>query len=61
MQFANDINSWNVRYYSIREYKEIFISIFNNFSFKNHSFLGIGVLKEDLKYVSNKNKIIVLV
>lgn len=61
MQFANDINSWNVRYYSIREYKEIFISIFHNFSFKNHSFLGIGVLKEDLKYVSNKNKIIVLV
>jgi uncharacterized protein YbaR (Trm112 family) len=32
-----------------------------NFSFKNHSFLGIGVLKEDLYYVSNKNKIIVLV
>jgi ubiquinone/menaquinone biosynthesis C-methylase UbiE/uncharacterized protein YbaR (Trm112 family) len=61
MQFANDINSWNVRYYSIKEYKKIFKTIFNNFSFKNHSFLGIGILKEDLFYVSLKNKIIVLI
>jgi len=61
MKFANDINAWNVRYYTISEYRGIFQSIFKNFSFKNHSFLGIGVLKEDLYYVSNKNKIIVLV
>ena len=61
MQFANDINSWNVRYYSIKEYKETFKSIFNNFSFKNHSFLGIGILKEDFNYVSIKNKIVVIV
>lgn len=59
MKFAEDINSWNVRYYSIKHYKEIFYSIFGNFSFQNHSFLGIGVLKEDLLYVSLKNKIIV--
>ena len=32
----------------------------DNFSYKNHSFLGIGVLKEDLKYVSLRNKILCL-
>ncbi len=53
----NDYNSWCVRYYTVAEYKEIFQDIFDNFSFSTHSFLGIGVLKEDLKYVSLKNKI----
>lgn len=52
----NPLN-WNVRYYTIPEYKAIFGHFFDNFSFKNHSFLGIGVLPEDLKYVSFKNKI----
>lgn len=59
MKFADDLNSWNVRYYTIKQYKDIFFSIFNNFNFQNHSFLGIGVLKEDLLYVSFKNKFIV--
>ena len=55
---ADDINSWDVRYYTIGEYKEIFKKHFSDFKFRNHSFLGIGVLKEDLKYVSFKNKIL---
>lgn len=54
----NDFNSWVVRYYSISEYQEIFESYLSNFSYDVHSFLGIGVLKEDLKYVSLKNKIL---
>lgn len=57
----DDYNSWDVRYYSIDEYKVIFESIFGNFSYRNHSFLGIGILPSDLKYVSAKNKIIVAV
>lgn len=56
----DDYNSWCVRYYSPNEYKEIFDLYLDNFSYKNHSFLGIGVLKEDLKYVSLKNKILCL-
>ncbi len=55
---ADDYNSWVVRYYAIKEYKEIFQNIFDNFSFSVHSFLGIGVLKEDLFYVSWKNKLL---
>jgi uncharacterized protein YbaR (Trm112 family) len=56
----NDYNSWDVRYYSIKEYKSIFKNIFNNFSFKNHSVLGIGILPNDLNYVIGlKNKLIV--
>lgn len=55
---AGNYNSWVVRYYSVKEYKEIFLEIFNNFYFTVHSALGIGVLKEDLKYVSFKNKIL---
>ncbi len=47
----DDYNSWCVRYYSIGEYKKYFLRVFNNFSFKNHSFLGIGILSTDLKYV----------
>lgn len=53
----DDYNSWDVRYYTIAEYKEIFEKYLHNFSFTNHSFLGIGILPEDIKYVSNKNKI----
>lgn len=52
------MNSWHVRYYSIEQYKLKFEEVFGNFSYDVHSFLGIGVLKEDLKYVSFKNKIL---
>ena len=48
--YKDDYNSWCVRYYSIDEYKKMFERIFSNFSFKNHSFLGIGILPNDLKY-----------
>ncbi len=54
----DDYNSWCVRYYTPEEYKDIFNKHLNNFSYTNHSFLGIGVLKEDLKYVSFKNKLL---
>ncbi len=54
----DDYNSWSVRYYTITEYREIFKKIFGNFSYKNHSLVGIGILPEDLKYVSFKNKIL---
>lgn len=55
---ADDYNSWAVRYYSIDDYKDFFFKEFNNFTYSVHSFLGIGVLKEDLLYVSAKNKIL---
>jgi len=56
-KFRDNYNSWHVRYYSIKEYKDIFKEKFKNFSFKNHSFLGIGVLPGDLKYIKGfKNK-----
>ncbi len=56
-KYRDNYNSWHVRYYSIKEYKDLFKSIFSNFSFKNHSFLGIGVLPGDLNYVKGfKNK-----
>lgn len=55
---VDHINSWHVRYYSIEEYKAKLEQVFGNFSFDVHSFLGIGVLKEDLNYVSFKNKIL---
>lgn len=55
---ANDYISWSVRYYTVEEYRNFFLNVFDNFSFENHSFLGIGVLPEDMKYVSTKNKII---
>ena len=55
---ANDYNSWEVRYYTPSEYEQIFKSVFGNFRYSVHSMLGIGVLKEDLQYVSVKNKIL---
>ncbi len=49
-----------MRYYSIADYKSSFLKVFNDFSFRNHSFLGIGVLPGDSKYVVGlKNKLIV--
>jgi SAM-dependent methyltransferase/uncharacterized protein YbaR (Trm112 family) len=57
----NDINSWAVRYYTPEEYRSIFASYMDKIDLYNHSFLGIGILKEDLKYVSFKNKIICLI
>jgi hypothetical protein len=58
---AEDINSWDVRYYSVAQYRELFLKYFGNFRYRNHSFIGIGVLREDLKYVSFKNKLLCLV
>lgn len=53
----NDNLSWGVRYYSIEDYKKMFLSIFGNFQYAVHSAIGIGILPEDLKYVSLKNKV----
>ncbi|MEM7102359.1 MAG: methyltransferase domain-containing protein [Bacteroidota bacterium] len=53
-------DSWCVRYYSPKEYRSFFDKIFGNYRDEIHSFLGIGVLKEDLKYLSGKNKLQVL-
>lgn len=55
---SDDYDSWDVRYYSIDDYRNYFLKIFNDFNYTVHSFLGLGVLKEDLKYVSIKNKIL---
>ena len=53
-----EFNSWCVRYYTLEEYEQMFQTALNNPSFSNHSVLGIGVLKEDLRYVSWRNKIL---
>jgi SAM-dependent methyltransferase len=53
----DDYNSWSVRYYTIEEYQSIFNRYLDHFSYRTHSFLGLGVLKDDLKYVTVKNKL----
>jgi ubiquinone/menaquinone biosynthesis C-methylase UbiE/uncharacterized protein YbaR (Trm112 family) len=54
---ARDYNSWDVRYYTPAQYKEIFSRYFDNFRYFNHSVLGIGVLPGDAKYAHGlKNK-----
>lgn len=55
---AGDYQSWEVRYYTPGEYNRFFTGIFGNVKSSVHSMLGIGVLKEDLRYVSLKNKIL---
>ncbi len=61
MKTAGDYNSWDVRYYTPGEYKEIFSRYFNNFHYFNHSALGIGVLPGDYKYALGlKNKMGIL-
>lgn len=57
-QNIDDYNSWDVRYYTISEYQNILSKYLSSIKFTNHSFLGIGILPEDIKYVSTKNKII---
>jgi SAM-dependent methyltransferase len=44
-----------VRYYTIKEYYQM-MKIFSTVRVKMHSLLGIGVLPEDLKYVTWKKK-----
>lgn len=60
-KYKDDYNSWCVRYYTPEEYRTIIEKYLDNFTYQNHSFLGIGILKEDLKYVSFKNKLIALI
>lgn len=55
---ADDYQSWEVRYYTPAEYRRFFMDIFGNVKFSVHSLFGIGVLKEDLRYVSLKNKLL---
>jgi SAM-dependent methyltransferase/uncharacterized protein YbaR (Trm112 family) len=55
-----DFDSWDVRYYTPAEYREIFSSFFDNFAFYNHSALGIGILPGDIKYAKGlKNKMMI--
>jgi uncharacterized protein YbaR (Trm112 family) len=56
----DDFNSWDVRYYSIQEYKNIINASLSNFTYENHSFLGIGILKEDLIYLKGKKYLLTL-
>ncbi len=55
--YWDDFNHWCVRYYSLDEYRQLFMDAFKNFDYSIHSILGIGVLKDDLKYVSFKNRL----
>jgi SAM-dependent methyltransferase/uncharacterized protein YbaR (Trm112 family) len=58
---VNDYDSWDVRYYTTREYRAIFGRFFDNFQYYNHSSLGIGILPGDIKYVNGfKNKTVVM-
>jgi ubiquinone/menaquinone biosynthesis C-methylase UbiE/uncharacterized protein YbaR (Trm112 family) len=54
----DDLNSWCVRYYTPEAYKAVLEKYLEGATYHVHSFLGIGVLKEDLKYVSPKNKML---
>ena len=54
----DDYNSWVVRYYTIEEYQQIFKTYLQDFTYTTHSFLGLGVLREDLKYVTARKKIL---
>lgn len=56
----DNYNSWSVRYYTPKEYLEILGRYFDDTSYYNHSFIGIGILKEDMQYVSMKNKLVVM-
>lgn len=59
-RYADDYNSWCVRYYSIREYRRLFTDVFGHFGFTNHSFLGIGILPNDLRYVKRlRNRMVI--
>ncbi|MBD0287532.1 MAG: methyltransferase domain-containing protein [Bacteroidota bacterium] len=54
----DDYNAWSVRYYSIKEYRKFFYDTFKNFYFRNHSFLGIGILPNDLQFAKGlKNRL----
>ena len=55
-----DFNSWDVRYYTPSAYRKIFRKFFDNFSYTNHSVLGIGILPGDMAYAQGlKNKAII--
>jgi SAM-dependent methyltransferase/uncharacterized protein YbaR (Trm112 family) len=55
-----DFDSWDVRYYSPAEYRNIFLKYFDNFQYAVHSALGIGILPGDLKYAKGfKNKALI--
>jgi uncharacterized protein len=56
----SDFDSWDVRYYTPREYEKIFRVFFDNYNYFNHSVLGIGILPGDGKYARGlKNKAII--
>ena len=57
----DNYNSWIVRYYTIDEYKQFFSKIFGNFDYRNHSFIGIGILPSDLKYIPFPHNLPVLI
>jgi SAM-dependent methyltransferase/uncharacterized protein YbaR (Trm112 family) len=57
-----EFESWDVRYYTPDEYRNIFLEFFKDFEFSTHSMLGIGILPGDFKYARGfKNKAIISV
>jgi ubiquinone/menaquinone biosynthesis C-methylase UbiE/uncharacterized protein YbaR (Trm112 family) len=55
-----DIDHMAVRYYDIRQYREMFSRIFKKCELSIHSMLGIGILPEDIKYLTGKDKWMVI-
>jgi SAM-dependent methyltransferase len=55
-----DLKSWCVRYYSVRELEHLFTSRFGNFQYWAHCYFGLGLLPVDLKWVPLRFRPIVL-
>jgi SAM-dependent methyltransferase/uncharacterized protein YbaR (Trm112 family) len=55
-----DPESWCVRYYSIRELREMYAARFDNFQYWVHCYFGLGLLPIDLKWVPWRYRPVVL-
>ena len=56
----DDYDSWCVRYYSIKELKQMLSSLFGNFRYWSHCYFSIGIQPVDLRYVAAKYKTLIL-
>lgn len=56
----DDYDSWCVRYYTIKELKQMLSTLFGNFKYWSHCYFSIGIQPVDLRYVAARYKTLIL-
>jgi uncharacterized protein YbaR (Trm112 family) len=50
----NELDSWCVRYYTLRELRDLMQAHFDRYDYRAHAYFGTGILPDDLPHVPKR-------